>query len=807
MSADTSYCCTVPNRLESVRKYNTTQPPAQQLNAIDYLEVASHDQRTLDVWCLLPTTALTREHCRIDGGARITGISVVSVVPSNVLNSQTKDYRLRLSVSAAGDFSDYTLRFVDPSAPDQPAPGFDPRLAQITFSFKAQCQSDFDCAPVPDCSTDATPAPVIDYLAKDYPSFTELMLDRLGVLMPGFSERNPADLQVTLVELLAYAADHLSYYQDAVGTEAYLGTARSRISLRRHARLLDYAMHDGCNARAWVAVEVNKDAVNPLKAGATLLTRGEAAGSWLRSAELPRQLDADTLVFETLHDLTPIQLNNLIHFYGWSDEACWLPLGATRATLLNEGQTLAAGDVLVFEEVLSPDTGLAQDADLSHRWAVRLVSATQSKDPLTQLALWEIAWSDADALPFPLCLSARIGDAIDITPDISVARGNIVLVDHGLTYKNVALDPPLVPDEGDYQPLLPDTGIAFAEPYDALALAARPASTALLQDPRAALPAGAVLEDEPAWLPLRDLLGCDRFDPKFVLETENDGGARLRFGDGRNGLAPMPGKQLLASYRLGGGTAGNVGPEAITRLVTDDLDLGASLRRVRNPLPAAGGQDPESAEQVRQYAPQAFRVQERAVTEDDFARVAQQFPGVQRAVARLRWTGSWYTVFISVDRVGGSSAAQDPLFIAGLSAWIERFRLAGYDLEIRDPSYVPLDIALQVCVQPGRYAADVEVELLRRFGTGVVAGRTAFFNPDAFSFGDPLYLSRLVKAALDVPGVASVKATRFQRWGKTANGELAAEVIPIAALEVLRLDNDPNFPENGRMVFNMLGGL
>ncbi len=83
------------------------------------------------------------------------------------------------------------------------------------------------------------------------------MLDRLSVLAPGQDERSPADLGSALVELVAYAGDQLSYYQDAVATEAYLGTARQRISLRRHARLLDYDMHDGCNARAWVVFEVD----------------------------------------------------------------------------------------------------------------------------------------------------------------------------------------------------------------------------------------------------------------------------------------------------------------------------------------------------------------------------------------------------------------------------------------------------------------------------------------------------------------------------------------------------------------------
>ena len=70
--------------------------------------------------------------------------------------------------------------------------------------------------------------------------------------MPDWQERHVPDLGVTLVELLAYVGDYLSYYQDAVGTEAYLGTARQRISVRRHARLVDYQLHEGCNARAWV---------------------------------------------------------------------------------------------------------------------------------------------------------------------------------------------------------------------------------------------------------------------------------------------------------------------------------------------------------------------------------------------------------------------------------------------------------------------------------------------------------------------------------------------------------------------------
>ena len=80
------------------------------------------------------------------------------------------------------------------------------------------------------------------------------MLDRLALMMPGLERAPRARSLVTLVELLAYEGDRLSYLQDAVATEAYLRTARRRISVRRHARLVDYRLHEGCNARALVFV-------------------------------------------------------------------------------------------------------------------------------------------------------------------------------------------------------------------------------------------------------------------------------------------------------------------------------------------------------------------------------------------------------------------------------------------------------------------------------------------------------------------------------------------------------------------------
>jgi hypothetical protein len=810
------------------------------LNGIDYLEVLDDQaiplglprQQTLLVHFFQSNPPLTVANFRIDGGVRITPVSCVWAFPATAVpvppatptqqayfaGLPSADKIIVVSTNVAGDFSTYTLSLIRSDDNLTPPSDFDPRLSSVDFGFKVECPSDFDCATTTVCPPDVLPAPLIDYLAKDYASFRRLMLDRLAVTMPGWTERHAADLGIALVEVLAYAADRLSYYQDAVATEAYLGTARRRVSVRRHAVLLDYAMHDGCNARAWVFIRVG-DSIEGLslpgptdsKPGTALLTRTSLAAGTITEPQQAEALRQGALVFETLHNVTLRGAHNEIFFHTWSDDQCCLPKGSTRATLRNANSdiTLAVGDALLIEEKLSPITGAAADADPSHRCVVRLTSVVSGTDPLYNTPILEITWADADALPFPLCLSTTIIEASGPTPvsDLGVARGNIVLADHGLTVPSEAFVPAVVPEDVPYRPRLQRAGITFRDPYDDAAARQQPASAVAVQDPRAAYPAITISDGMHTWLPERDLLESDRFAHEFVVETEDDGTATLRFGDGELGAPPVSG--LAATYRVGNGRAGNVGAGAIVNVQTPL----AGIVSLRNPMPAAGGIDPETLDQVRQYVPQAFRTQERAVTEADYAAIAARYPQVRQAQATLRWTGSWYTMFVTVDRAGGQPV--DAAFRHGLRAFLESFRMAGYDLEIEPPVFVPLDIAFTVCVAPGYFRSKVEKALYEIFSNRVLPdGRLGFFHPDQFSFGQSVYLSRIVAAAMEVPGVHWVdtddtppKPNHFRRWGRPSSGETAAGEIDFARLEIARLDNDPNQPENGKIAFFLDGGL
>ncbi len=828
------------------------------LNGIDYLEVLHGDapegtipQRTLLVRMLKEAPKnLVAGDVQISGGVRVTTIKVMWVLRASEASSVTglltdeekeylsdlteKDHVLVIRTNMAGDFSPYQLSLIEPDTVLDPDQKFDPILSQVEFFFKVECPSEFDCKAETECPPEKESEPQIDYLSKDYASFRQLMLDRLSTIMPDWKEHNAADLGIAMVEVLAYAGDYLSYYQDAAATEAYLGTARKRVSMRRHARLLDYPMHDGCNARTWVHFDVDADNIS-LEKGTALLTRVDGQSTRINPDDYDRVLDQRPAVFETMHNAALFIAHNRMTFYTWGEPECCLPKGATRATLTGSLPDLKKDDVLIFIEERNPENGNTADADIAHRYAVRLTRVTPSNDPLfldattsTPIPVTEIEWMAADALPFPLCVALveipeeEQDKGSAKTQPVSAALGNIVLADHGRT---VEADTVYPTEHGSYSRCrLEDTDItqsvAFSfeddeERKSASAVYGDLAASELLsQDVQKALPAVMLEDEDESWRPQRDLLNSDRFAPEFVVEIEYDGRAWLRFGDGIYGKLPDEDTEFAPTYRVGNGASGNIGAEGISHVVTSDDGITA----VWNPLPAQGGTDAESIDEVRQYAPQAFRTQERAVTEADYAEVAQRHPEVQKAVATRRWTGSWHTMFLTIDRRGGFDVDND--FEAELVDFLDKYRLASQDLEIDGPSYVPLEISFGVCVEPGYFRSDIKEAMLEKFsGRDLPDGSRGFFHPDNFTFGQRVYLSEFIAQAMQVPGVRWVNTEAvdsqtkkptgncFKRWGQLPHGELQQGWIDIGRLEIARLDNDPNAPENGKLEFVMEGGL
>jgi hypothetical protein len=898
------------------------------LNGIDYLEVVTTGsdcgkQLSLTLLKNRGNLSLDPTQVKITGGAtsRAT-VTVLSVSPPT--DAAQRVFTIELDKS--GDFSSYTLSLVaGPGITDPPA-GIDPQLSTVSFSFKAGCPTPADCVPDNCCPPNVSPEPDINYLAKDFGAFRQVMLDRMAVLAPTWSETHPSDIGIALVELLAYAADHLSYQQDAVGTEAYIGKARSRISLRRHARLVDYKLNEGSNARTWLYVNVSQDAVlipggtkaYPYVPGFPPAVQPGTQQGFAQAAALA----TSPLGFSTMQDCLLCKEQNEMEFYTWQDSDCCLVPGATQATLVGHLTTLHPGTVLIFEEEIGPNTGDPADADPNHRWAVRLTEVRNTDhlgnplvdpvtDPLhpTPQKITQISWATEDALPFPLCISSQTDAAHgsqQLLRPVSVALGNIIPVDHGVWQQqplpgwvsltngsptvsgietaftsalqvgqwlvfdvdakqtpyeiiNIENDTTLTlaqgfpgqtttfaiaaviedlgkvpagpaapvlessctcnsqtspaPPRPRYYPELANSPVTFAWPFDPSAPASqflapssvRPSSPTVTTR---AVPQISVQDNlGQSWTVLDDLLSSDDSQLICVLEVERDGSAFVRFGDGQYGKAVEPGMDFQAHYRVGNGSIGNIGRDSLAHLVVNPkmTTNAQAIAQVRNPLAAAGGVDPEMMEHIRQVAPFAFRTQLRAVTEDDYGTMAQKNPLIKEARGTLRWTGSWYTAFVSLDTV--AEGGPDDTLLKSTKESLNMFRMMGVDLEVEGAVIVGLDIELHICVNANYFNADVETALMQLFITGnQCTGQPGILNPENFTFGQTIYTSRFIAAAHGVEGVASVTAAVFERMDDPSIDGVAQGFLMLNRLEIARCDNDPNRLDHGIFVLRMEGG-
>ncbi|MEJ2862575.1 baseplate J/gp47 family protein [Actinomycetospora flava] len=840
-------------------------PPGVGLTGIDRVEVLSNlpdspghrpgipVRRTLLVWWIHgPVPELRLDQVRVAGGVRVDpGVNPVRVLWARRADDLGPDAEgaadstdaaegtaeatpedralvnravlegdrervLVVRTSSGGDWSTYVLQVVGPAGGIAP-PGVDPPLARAAFSFAVDQPADLDDRPAAAAPPPAE-SPAADYLARDYDALRARLIDRVATLLPRWSDRSPADPIVTTLELFAGLGDRLASWQDAVATEAYLGTARQRASVRRHARLLDYRMHEGCSARTWLAFDVPPGQPVELPAG-TPVADGPPDEAWAGDDPRPPVDDVvrdGGIVFETGHPITLTHDRNRLWLHSWGDPDHVLPVGATVAFLrCPDGvPTLLAGDVLILAAVGSTDR--PEDGDPRDRHAVRLArDAVAHEDGLAAppLTVLELQWVADDALARPLVV-ARRGDDGRARP-AAMAWANVVLADHGAGVVDEALVPERAPLDVPARPRLARTELTWADPLDR---APDSATAALLPDPQRAVPAIVLDDGARRWTPRRDLLDEGPTALAFTVESEADGTSRVRFGDGVAGRRPDPGSSLRAYHRVGGGSAGNVAAGALTTPLAPAGSVLAvgdprAALRVVNPLPARGGTDPEPVATVRERAARAFRNQQRAVTEADYAQVAGSVPGVRRAVARRRWNGSWYVVDVAVDVT--ESAAHDPTVWAEVESALAARRMAGVDVVVGGALTVAVEIVMRVHLHPG-YPPQ---EARRLLADAFAAAEGGFFGPGRFTFGQPVRADDVIVTAMGVTGVDWVEVDdedgegtlaepplRFRRWGGPPPPPEGRDRIEAAPDEVLRADSDPSRLENGRVEVVLAGG-
>jgi hypothetical protein len=712
---------------------------------------------------------------------RVTGVSLNP--PGTPASEQ--DRRVQLALDGPGDFSTYTLTVS--------GPGLDPIADALPLRFRLACDDVFDCRPgPPPAPTTTGPAVLVDYLAKDYAGFRQALLDFIPTRIPDWTEPSEADLGMMLLELFAATADQLSYLQDRVACEAYLDTATQRRSVAGHLALVGYELGATTAACVWLQFRVRlRHTLTPASrfpVTSRVTVEGEAA-----------------VVFETLGTavLRP-GYGDPIPVIAPPGAAVTLAAGALSATLSGSFPDFQTGDALCFDD------------DAGHREVVLLSAAPQL-----------VAGTGAGSAITVVQWSAATPIQADFGPGAVVARGNLVLAAEGQTVVNeVVRDANSGPDDPGVRQRLPlaqeplayldaATLATFAGP-GAAAAAAAAAGFAALSSRHVSTITLHVGDAPDVWQERSTLLDSGPTDRVFRVEIDNPGGATVVFGDGTFGLRPVTTARVAATYRVGGGSAGNVAADTLG--VFDPAAQAANpwLIAVTNPLRATGGRDQEPLEHARRFGPPSVQTPLVAVTADDYRDAAQGYTDdlgqtpVRRASASLRWSGSWLMATLAVDH-RDAAAVTDAALRGPLLASLDARRLVGSDVEVAAPSFVAVDLAVDLDLAPGFLPASVTQAVADAFSNrDLPGGRTGFFHPDNFSFGNRLDVSAVYAELMAVPGVAAARVVRLARLRSARPDQetavnLGQGYLAVGPNEILRLDNDRNFPENGTLTLQVSG--
>ena len=747
---------------------------------------------------------------------------------------------LHLQFDRPGDFSFYRLT-IDNSH-------IDPFFNGVLFSFKQGCDTGFDCRDRPACPPDALRDVAIDYLARDFASFNRALDDFAARYYPEWGERIPPDVGVMITELFAALGDEFSYIQDRFALECYLETASQRRSLMRLARLVDYLPDPGRNASCLLALQMKPTGV----ALAETLSFTDRLRFWaVPEGRLPVPFELGTSLADDGEILVHSSWNAMPLYEPDAGEPC-LPAGATSLLLAPAPGNLA---LPLDTQIPNPGPWLGQawvgrtmilwsrpaDPGVPVRaWPITITGVdTKAVDPLVlnggnPTALTRISWDRSQALPN----AVRIAETVLLGNVAAAVAGRTVIEN----FRVGPLADATMAGTDNWPQAVEREGAANAEcARDVVILYGLAASESqgvnhvgehdLMSSRMPEIRLEEKAPDAVTWTYQPSLLEAEAGDRIFTLDPgvwrpivryqrlgltivhqdyASDNGYTLRFGGGEFGRSPDLGSAFKVTYRTAVGTSSNLGPSTITVIDPPDGTPRANqlmnVDKVLNPLPASGGVDPETDEQVRQNAPEYFRgYPMNAVRDEHFKQIVEREDWVQKAGSVTRWTGSWLRHFVTADPL--DSEAYTPAEREDLKDVVNAIRMAGRDVVVRDPLYASLDLEISFCVKPGFYDGQVREAVLNALAAPAVLSRTRFFDPDSFTFGQSLRRASIEAAVQAVPGVLGVTGICVRRRG-TADCSLFSEPeIKVAANEIIRVDNDPNHPEHGSIRVRVSGDV
>jgi len=251
------------------------------------------------------------------------------------------------------------------------------------------------------------------------------------------------------------------------------------------------------------------------------------------------------------------------------------------------------------------------------------------------------------------------------------------------------------------------------------------------------------------------LAALEATDRDYVTQTDDADQTTIVFGNGEHGArVPTGSSNVKATYRYGIGSAGNVDAGQISQLSTHPL----GLQGVVNPLPATGGADRDTLEQVRRNAPLVVMALDRLVSIQDYADFARTYAGIGKAVATLLSDGRRQMVHLTIAGAGDVPIDQTSDLYQNFLLSLESFGDPFQPVQVCVRKVRLLVISAGIQLQSGYLWESVEPQIR--------AALLAGFNFDARDLGQPAFLSEAVAMMQGVEGVLYVDVRIFDSVGE-----------------------------------------
>ena len=260
------------------------------------------------------------------------------------------------------------------------------------------------------------------------------------------------------------------------------------------------------------------------------------------------------------------------------------------------------------------------------------------------------------------------------------------------------------------------------------------------------------------------------------------------------GEIPQTDNTLFIRYRIGGGEDTNIGPNTITSLGTiipiingDDSQINRVIREsisVNNPIPALGGKEEPSVDEIRNLVRYNFSAQDRCVTIKDYQSRIPLMPGQFGVPFR---TGVWEernkinVSILALDENGKLTTQSTSALKQNIAEYLADFRMINDYVTIKNGRVYNLSFEIDVFVEKAIPKGQVI--------SGVINQVKDYFDINKWDMGDNIYISQLVENINNVGGVLNVTDLRvFNKVNENGKYSLNEVAQPYIDEETRQID-------------------